>query len=219
MGKCVYCQERKGKRRCPAFDGMICPSCCGEHRLVRIHCPPDCVFLEKGEVYQEERRFERSRTHGREYLAERAKQFSDEPEFAFALAFDGSLFLAYRSDPGLSDRDVATALESLATQLGRLVVVEAAPNPLAEHLRNVVEKDPDFEHARSWPDDKKRAIVRTIAASVERFAVSNPRGRGYFEFVSRYFREVLRESALGEPGDGESGHVETPPGAGRIVLP
>ncbi len=43
--KCVHCGQRKGKRRCPALGGDICPQCCGEHRLKTIACPPDCVHL------------------------------------------------------------------------------------------------------------------------------------------------------------------------------
>jgi hypothetical protein len=42
---CVFCQQRKGKRACPALTGLICSQCCGQHRLQAIHCPSDCVFL------------------------------------------------------------------------------------------------------------------------------------------------------------------------------
>lgn len=45
MAKCAHCGERKGKRQCPALDGKICAPCCGEHRLGRIACPPDCTWL------------------------------------------------------------------------------------------------------------------------------------------------------------------------------
>ncbi|MBI1848704.1 MAG: hypothetical protein HYR85_00010 [Planctomycetes bacterium] len=217
MSKCVYCQERKGKRACPAFDGMICPSCCGTHRLVRIECPSDCVFLSKGETYQEERRFEKSRSHGREYLAERGKKFTNDEEFSFALAFDACLFLAYRSDPGLTDADVVAALAALTNQLGHVVLVEIVPNPLAQHLRNVLEKDSDFEAARTWPDDQKKAIFRTISESVERFAKATPRGRGFFDFIGRYFREVVRETPSNQPSPDDP--LEMPRAGGRIILP
>src|SRR5689334_19423197 len=43
--KCVHCGQRRGKRRCPALSGDICPQCCGEHRLKTIDCPSTCEFL------------------------------------------------------------------------------------------------------------------------------------------------------------------------------
>ncbi len=45
MSTCVYCGQRKGKRTCPALGGAICSACCGAHRLIRIDCPADCVWL------------------------------------------------------------------------------------------------------------------------------------------------------------------------------
>jgi hypothetical protein len=45
MATCSYCQQRKGKRSCPALGGMICASCCGQHRLQEIDCPSDCTYL------------------------------------------------------------------------------------------------------------------------------------------------------------------------------
>jgi len=45
MSACPLCRERKGKRRCPARDALICSPCCGAKRLVEIDCPSDCRFL------------------------------------------------------------------------------------------------------------------------------------------------------------------------------
>src|SRR3989449_3331870 len=52
---CVYCQGRKGKRSCPALNGLICSTCCGENRLTKIACPADCPYLEAGTDYQRQR--------------------------------------------------------------------------------------------------------------------------------------------------------------------
>ena len=41
------------KRSCPALSGLICSQCCGEHRLARINCPPDCEYLDTGSDYQQ----------------------------------------------------------------------------------------------------------------------------------------------------------------------
>jgi hypothetical protein len=45
VSTCTHCGQRKGKRSCPALGGAICSRCCGQHRLVEIACPSDCVHL------------------------------------------------------------------------------------------------------------------------------------------------------------------------------
>jgi len=44
MRTCRYCEERKGKRPCPAL-GAVCSRCCGAHRGREIDCPEDCAYL------------------------------------------------------------------------------------------------------------------------------------------------------------------------------
>lgn len=55
--KCVVCNKAKGKRFCPAKRADICPSCCGEKRVVEIACPPDCQYLKTGHGYQAAKKF------------------------------------------------------------------------------------------------------------------------------------------------------------------
>jgi len=55
--KCVACGKVKGKRFCPAKNGDICPSCCGEKRVVEIACPSDCKYLQIGHGYQAAKKF------------------------------------------------------------------------------------------------------------------------------------------------------------------
>lgn len=45
MATCAFCNQRKGKRTCPALHGSICSPCCGQHRLSKIDCPSDCIHL------------------------------------------------------------------------------------------------------------------------------------------------------------------------------
>jgi hypothetical protein len=42
---CLLCNQRKGKRACPALGGQICAVCCGTKRLVEVQCPSDCGYL------------------------------------------------------------------------------------------------------------------------------------------------------------------------------
>ncbi|GEM_PF-760039 len=51
MSKCVVCNKRKGKRKCPALSGLICAECCGTKRMKEINCPLDCVYLKEAQLY------------------------------------------------------------------------------------------------------------------------------------------------------------------------
>src|SRR5512134_2264040 len=42
---CPVCNQRKGRRACPALGQTICTVCCGTKRLVEIDCPSDCPHL------------------------------------------------------------------------------------------------------------------------------------------------------------------------------
>lgn len=44
---CASCGS-KGKRQCPALDGLICPECCGSKRGSDLPCPPSCPFFPFG---------------------------------------------------------------------------------------------------------------------------------------------------------------------------
>ena len=43
--KCVSCNQRKGRRECPALGGLICTQCCGSKRGIEIKCPDDCPYF------------------------------------------------------------------------------------------------------------------------------------------------------------------------------
>ena len=42
---CPVCNQRKGRRDCPALGQTICTVCCATKRLVEINCPSDCPHL------------------------------------------------------------------------------------------------------------------------------------------------------------------------------
>ncbi len=50
--KCILCERRKSKRFCPAKDAQICPQCCGEKRVLEIHCPESCSYLKVGRNHE-----------------------------------------------------------------------------------------------------------------------------------------------------------------------
>jgi hypothetical protein len=56
--KCNVCQQKKGRRNCPALKQLICPTCCGEHKEKVQDCPNDCIFLIESEHFKEQKHYE-----------------------------------------------------------------------------------------------------------------------------------------------------------------
>jgi hypothetical protein len=50
--KCVLCDQKKGKRYCPAKSGLICAQCCGEKRVLVLDCPESCEYLKIGREHE-----------------------------------------------------------------------------------------------------------------------------------------------------------------------
>ena len=151
MPKCDYCHTRKGKRTCPALSGSICPTCCGEHRGVRLDCPTDCPFFVAHETYQQ------GRAAGAGRAAERLHQYQQhlarrEHRLVNLISFLEISIAAYlRQHPGTTDRRIAEALAFLQRKTGTIQVVEqAAPHSLeaflearlAEYQQQAPETDP-----------------------------------------------------------------------------
>jgi hypothetical protein len=57
--KCPSCNQRKGKRTCPALRSEICTACCGSKQVREIACPAECTFLVEGREYREMRHYRR----------------------------------------------------------------------------------------------------------------------------------------------------------------
>ncbi|MBI3606569.1 MAG: hypothetical protein HY207_01210 [Nitrospirae bacterium] len=128
MATCIYCHRAKGKRSCPALTGLICSRCCGEHRLVRIACPADCVHLTAHETYQRGR-------SAPEFAAERAHlvQGLKDREAAVSLtALEAVIFRHFAARPTALDGEAIAVLESIRRRLSPLRLSEPTRSPLAD---------------------------------------------------------------------------------------
>ena len=110
--KCTLCEQRKGKRPCPAKDASICAPCCGEKRVLEIDCPETCEFLRVGRDH--EARFHRQRhlyTPDPVKLDKRRRVFREYEDVLAGI----EVFLAEErhANRSLSDRAVAEALDLL----------------------------------------------------------------------------------------------------------
>jgi len=138
MSLCAYCRQRKGKRPCPALAGSICSSCCGEHRLVRITCPNDCIFLDTGSDYQQKRLGEQFRPVRRDFYRELDELGSAKSVGLFNL-LEVITFSYFEGRRDGQDAEVVTAIEALRRELSPLHIPSAPMPVFAEHLKKEYE--------------------------------------------------------------------------------
>jgi hypothetical protein len=129
---CAVCEQRKGRRECPALGRTICPVCCGTKRLTEIHCPADCVYLASAREHPAavvRRQQERD-------LAVLLPTIRNLTERQYQLFFLFHSVIARHRPDGftrLVDEDVADGAGSLAATLetaGRGVIYEHAAQTL-----------------------------------------------------------------------------------------
>ena len=131
MSRCVYCRQRKGKRACPALGGLICSQCCGEHRMVRIACPSDCVYLDPNSEYQQKRVGERFGQERREFYQGLYELGAEKAAALFNLV-EVVTFSYFNDRWDAQDGEVIASLQSLRRTLSPLHIPAAPPPVFAE---------------------------------------------------------------------------------------
>lgn len=110
--KCVICNQRKGKRHCPAKNALICAQCCGEKRILEIDCPESCEYLQVGRAH--EAQLENTRhllTHDPLERQNRARILDQFHDVIGHLEY--MLAVERRASRSLIDKNVAEALDLL----------------------------------------------------------------------------------------------------------
>lgn len=176
MNACAYCHDRKGKRPCPALDGLICSPCCGEHRMVRISCPDDCTYLDSGNDYQRKRLATQFMPVRRNFYLE-LEQLGGRKAVALFNLIEVVIFGYFERRRDGQDAEIVAALQALRCALSPLHV-PAAPLPaFAEHLK----KEYEVFHKQN-PDQ--------IAESSEALEVLDHAAR----FVSKFSEHEFQSS-------------------------
>lgn len=162
MSKCVHCQRQKGKRSCPALGGLICPVCCGEHRMVRIACPADCTYLESGNEYQQKRLGEQLAPLRRDFYRQIAELGGDKAGALFNL-LEVVAFGYFQGRRDGQDAEVVAGLQALRRSLSPLHVPTAPLAVFAEHLMKEYEaykkqQPKEMVELQSTPEVLDRAI-------------------------------------------------------------
>lgn len=195
MSLCVYCSKRAGKRACPALGGLICPTCCGQHRGVDINCPVSCKYFRTHESYQRLRLAEEFHALWIE-KTEPLYKAGKERLIDFIAILEMLVYQFYRERAWGTDSEVLEALESLRRRFGPLMIVEAGGTALANHLWNGLQ-----EHSKKEPlvpEEAQEGLEKSLEIFKAYSDATQPRKylNGLLGHVERYFKlpAELKES-------------------------
>ncbi len=207
MSKCVHCQQRKGKRSCPALNGMICSQCCGEHRITKISCPASCVFLEVNDNYQQKRvggRFElERRTFYRELL-----DFGGERATEIFYVFEALAFRYFQERRDAQDIEALEGLQSLRRSFSLIEIPETGMPAFGEELRKEFKV---FGERQNLEPTMVTEVLDRAQAFIQEFSGSGLQSNRFLQGLLGYVRE--RHPDVAEQLARQTG------AGGRIVIP
>ena len=212
------------------MHGKICPQCCGEQREVTLDCPSDCPYLQQAREHvnaHHDRPTDDPPTEkDREKLfpeVEITEQFLLEREHLI-LGLSFALGKSARADRSLLDRDLITAVSSLAKSYQTLVnssliyeppTANVAHQSIAREVETMVREFREAEqqhlgeipgHARLRDSDVLKALVFLLRMGFGRTS-GRPKSRGFIDFLFAQFPE--KQSVIAGPEEAGS----------RIVIP
>lgn len=134
MSKCIFCDDRKGKRPCPALQGLICSQCCGTHRMVSIDCHTDCAYLDSNVEYQQKRVGEAFEQGRRGLYRELLEQWGEKAAEVFYF-LEAVTFKHFHSRRDGQDGEVIAAIQALRRSFSPIQIPEGMAPPFTEALK------------------------------------------------------------------------------------
>jgi hypothetical protein len=202
--KCLHCSERKGKRACPALDGMICTLCCGQYRLSEIKCPDDCPHLGH-EDYQNERREDREIEEAMQSVNPNILGYDplevtpEASEFAYNLEHN---FASNYLNTRLTDKDIAKALRAVYFSVYKDRPY-ATSHAFSEFLVTTVRDKLKNEFKRKVPIELQEKIILRLMLSIKNMSGGSMGECGYLNYVKNNILELppdghfIQEDKLG----------------------
>lgn len=207
MSKCIYCHQRKGKRSCPALDGLICSLCCGTHRLTSISCTPSCSFLEPNDDYQQKRTGERFEIDRRAFYRE-LMEFGGEAATEIFYVFEALTFRFFQDRRAAQDTEVLSGLQSLRNGFSLIHVPETALPAFGEELKKEFKV---FGERKTLNASLVTEVLDRAQKFIQTFSGSTLRSHRFLQGLLGYVRE--RHPDVAEQLARQTG------AGGRIVIP
>lgn len=207
MSKCDYCHQRKGKRTCPALNGLICSQCCGSHRLTSIACPDDCVFLDSNLDYQQKRvgeRFEQDRRLFYQELLELGGERATEIFYVF----EALTFRFFQSRRDAQDGEAIAGIECLRRSFSPIHVPEPSPPAFGEELKKEFKV---FGERQTLDSTLATAVLDRAMKFINQFSGEGLRSNRFLSGLIGYVRHKhpdVAEQLARQAGAG-----------GRIIIP
>lgn len=185
MARCVYCGKRVGKRACPALGGLICPSCCGQHRGIDISCPISCKYFKAHESYQRDRLADEFHALWRE-KTESLYKAGKERVIDLIVMIEMLIYQFYRERALGTDTDVLEALEALRRRFSPVMVIEAGSTALAAHIWHGLQ---EFKESLT-PEEAYESLEKSLEIFRAYTDATHPRKylHGLLGHVARYFQ-------------------------------
>jgi hypothetical protein len=160
--KCILCGKRKAKRSCPAKEGMICTLCCGEKRVLEVHCPETCEFLRAGREHESAEFAKRLQSQDTRQQEKSRHVLAENQDVIAHLEYTiAQQRLASRH---LSDRDVSTAvdilLDTYRTENKGVLYEKNSDNLLVDSLRRELRSV--IERFRNPEGNEEKGIVDPV---------------------------------------------------------
>lgn len=122
MVKCIYCGNKKAKRRCPGLNGDICSFCCGQYRGKAINCTNNCSFINSNQTYYIQKNRE-DFLKQRAYLYKNAHKKDKKVGLDFIGFIDFLLYKHFYNKPDTKDFEALSLLDSLRRRLSPIELV------------------------------------------------------------------------------------------------
>ena len=211
--KCAVCEQKKGKRNCPAKNALICASCCGEKRVLEIACPETCDYLKSGRKHEAEEYAKLLRSLDPRSQERNSRVFHDHINVLGRLEY--SFAQARFLSRGLRDKDAVQAVDLLLdkyrTEEKGLFYEKTSDDlrveSLRRELREVMDsfRNPQREEdpAVISPQDNRLPLsaaidcLECIRSLIGAFQAEGRSDSAYVDFLARFYpREEKRSSII-----------------------
>jgi hypothetical protein len=196
------------------LSGLICSQCCGEHRIVRIACHPNCAYLDTNSDYQEKRIGDRFRLERKEFYKALFESGGEKAAALFNLV-EVVTFSYFSSRRDGQDGEVIAAVQALRRSLSPLHIPSGPPQVFAEQLKKeydaFVKQQPSHGPQQMIDQQLAMEVLDRALDFVTSFSGNTLQSRRFLTGLTGYIRTHHPEIAQ---------HLASrSPGSGRIILP
>ena len=212
--KCTVCNKRKAKRPCPALgrDGIICPLCCGEKRVLELDCPETCEYLKAGREHESAEFSKRLRSQDPAEQEKSRRILAENQDVVAHLEY--TIAQQRLSSRDLTDRDVSKAvsilLDAYRTEdkgiLYERNTDDLRVEPIRMELREVLEsyRNPEGKEEKGIVDPQhtrlplKNAIecLEFLQSMIEASSKDRRSAGSYVDFLARMTPKAESDSSI-----------------------